>query len=81
MSWTKEADWLPVSNAYAQVKFWRNDLKLAFEFMEWAISMKDKGFNADSAIDEAQKDIQESTTGLEKAQKKLRETLKRVNAD
>lgn len=76
MSWTKEADWLPVSNAVAQVVFWKNDLQKA---EKWLSILESNGVPETSEMWRVSKaDIIVSKKGLEKAQIKLKETYKRV---
>ena len=77
MSWTKEADWLPVSNALAQVVFWKKDLKQALNFLAMLETMKVSKDNVMWSL--GYEDVGESTDGLKKAKSKLKETLKRVN--
>jgi|FLOH01.1.fsa_nt_gi hypothetical protein len=77
MSWTKEADWLPVSNALAQVVFWKKDLKQALNFLAMLETMKVSKDNVMWSL--GYEDVEESTDGLKKAKSKLKETLKRVN--
>ncbi len=77
MAWTKDADWLPMSNAVAQVTFWKDDLQKAEAFLDLLEGM---GVPKDNFMYEvAGKDIVVSRRGLEKSQEKLRRTIKRIN--
>ena len=78
--WTKSSDWLPVSNAKAQVKFWKKDLWFAEKYLTYVKSMKKykiSGYERFLRI--AKKDVEVSKKGLKKAEEKLKKTLKRVN--
>lgn len=76
-AWDKLADWLPLSNAVAQASFWKDDLQKAENFYDqlgtWGVPENNMMW------DIAAKDIIVSRRGLEKAQEKLRKTLKRIN--
>ncbi len=77
MSWSKEADWLPVSNALSQVVFWKNDLQKAQKWLDIVESM---GVPETSNMWKVSKaDIEVSKKGLARAQAKLKETYKRIN--
>ena len=71
--WTKESDWLPLSNAIAQVKFWKQDLKYAEEYLEYV-----ERFSTLSGYEkihkEALEDVQESQEGLKRARLKLEQS-------
>jgi hypothetical protein len=80
MGWSKGADWLPLSNAKAHVKFWTKDLWYAEKYLTYVKSMKKyklSGF--EKIIRIARKDVQVSKKGLNKAKDKLKKTIKRVN--
>lgn len=77
--WTKKADWLPVSNALAQVQFWRLDLQQAETYLRFVKTWKSynlPGYNRIERI--AIKDVNLSKRELKKAQLKLKATYKRV---
>ncbi len=76
MAWSKEADWLPVSNAVAQVVFWKDDLQKAEHFVDVLEGMGVPKNNQMMII--AIKDIEVSKKGLKKSQIKLKQTYKRV---
>lgn len=75
--WNKEVDWLPVSNALAQVVFWKKDLQQALNFINMLETMKVPDDNMMYQI--GFEDIEVSKMGLFKAKAKLNETIKRVN--
>ncbi len=80
MGWSKGADWLPISNAKAHVKFWTKDLWYADKYLKYVKSIKNYNLqNYDKFLRIARKDVQVSKTGLKKAKDKLVRTLKRVN--
>lgn len=80
MAWNKDADWLPFSNALSQVKFWKNDLKQAEEYLEYVETLRQYKFaNFDKFYEEALEDVKESQEGLIRARKKLVETKKRIS--
>ena len=80
MAWSKEADWLPFSNALAQIKFWKNDLKQAEEYLEYEETLREHKFeHFDKFYNEALEDVKESQEGLERARKKLVDTKKRIS--
>ena len=80
MAWSKDADWLPLSNALAQVKFWKNDLKQAEEYLEYVETLRQYKFdNFDKFYNEALEDVTESQEGLTRARKKLVDTKKRIS--
>ena len=76
MAWSKEADWLPISNAVAQVVFWKDDLQKAEHFVDVLEGMGVPKNNQMMII--AIKDIEVSKKGLKKSQIKLKQTYKRV---
>jgi hypothetical protein len=79
--WNKEADWLPLSNASAQVQFWKQDLKQAEDQLAYVESFRRynlSGFN--KMYEEALEDVKESQIGLRNARDKLAETLKRLES-
>lgn len=75
--WTKSADWLPVTNALAQVLFWKKDLHQAEKFMDMLETMKVDKDNQMYKVGAA--DVLVSQKGLDRAKTKLKETIKRVN--
>ncbi len=80
MGWSKGADWLPVSNAKAQVKFWKKDLQYSEKYLKYVQSVEKYNLpNYDKFLRIAQKDVTDSINGLAKAEAKLEKTLKRVN--
>jgi len=86
MSWSKDADWIPLSNAVAMVKFWKKDLEYSEKYLKWVKSLdkiKDKKGNNIAHYAKflkiAQKDVSDSKDGLAKAIAKLESTEKRVS--
>ncbi len=80
MAWSKGADWLPVSNAKAHVKFWTKDLWYSEKYLKYVRSIKKYNLpNYDRFLRIAKKDVADSIKGLIKAEAKLEKTLKRVN--
>lgn len=78
MSWTKAADWLPMSNAVAQVNFWQGDLAQAQHYLTYVKSFKKYNLSGYAKmLDIAAKDVIVSQRELEKAKAKLIETQKR----
>lgn len=78
--WTKEADWLPLTNAKAQVAFWKKDLQYSLKYLKWVESIKNKKIaNYDKFLAIAKKDVQVSKDGLSKAEAKLKETIDRID--
>lgn len=81
MGWTKESDWLPLSNAFAQVKFWKKDLEQAEDQLDYVESFKKYNLPGyDDMVQAALDDVTESQIGLAKSKGKLAKTLKRVNS-
>ena len=79
MGWSKGADWLPLSNAKAHVKFWTKDLWYAEKYLKYVASIKKYNLqNYDKFLRIARKDVQVSKNGLKSAKAKLIKTLKRV---
>ena len=73
--WTKSSDWLPISNAKAQVAFWKKDLEYSLKYLKWVKSMNNKKIaNYDKFLAIAEKDVVVSKNGLAKAEAKLVET-------
>ena len=76
--WTKSSDWLPLDNAKAQVEFYKLDLIYAKNYLYLVQQQKSKmspkfyQFN----LKVAQKDVFDSITNLDKARKKLLESIK-----
>lgn len=80
MGWTKGADWLPVKNAIAQVKFWKRDLIQAEDELNKVEGKIEQYPTLDLSwlLKEAQDDVDESTMALKRARDKLQKTLDRV---
>ena len=76
MDWNKEADWLPMSNALAQVVFWKDDLRKAENFLRMIEGMGVPSGNFMHGI--AVQDVEVSKRGLAEAQAKLKETIDRI---
>ena len=73
--WSKSADWIPLSNAQAQVAFWESDLQYSKQYLEYVVSHKKSGFSFWSkAYFLAVKDVKESIKELAKARAKLVES-------
>jgi len=76
VNWDKESDWLPLSNAVAQVVFWKDDLRKAQAFVHLLqgmhVSPEHKMYRVAIA------DVSTSERGLRDAQQKLKETYERV---
>lgn len=74
--WSKEADWLPYTNAVEQVSFWKDDLiKIERSLMildMMGVPKNDPGYQA------TLKEIKISKLGLKRAQFKLKEALDRL---
>lgn len=78
MKWFKNSDWLPLSNAKAQVEFWEKDLRYAIEYLDYVKTFEGKGLpRYQQHLDLAWKDVEKSKQGLKKAKEKLEETIKR----
>lgn len=76
--WNKSSDWLPLSNAKAQVEFWKQDLEYSEQYFKYVKSFQGKGIkNYDKIFKIAVKDVEVSKEGLRKAQIKLKETIER----
>ena len=73
--WSKSADWLPLSNAQAQVEFWEKDLQHAIQYLNYVRTFKDRKIKNYSKIEWiAVKDTKESIKELAKAKAKLVES-------
>ena len=76
--WTKKSDWLPLSNAKAQVDFYRQNLDSKQKYLTYVETFKDKnlpGYRKIYSI--ALRDVTKAEDNLKRAQKKLEETIKR----
>lgn len=81
MGWSKTADWLPMSNAVAQVNFWQGDLAQAKHYLTYVQSFKKYNLSGYAwTLDKAVKDVRLSERELAKAKAKLAETEKREKA-
>lgn len=80
MSWTKEADWLPISSAIAQVRFWKDDLRQAEQELKLVQEqiLKYPTLDLSHLEAEAVEDVTESRDALVEARLKLNKTLERV---
>lgn len=79
MRWNKRADWLPLSNAKAQVKFWKMDLKAAEDYLKKVKKYKKQFQNEkfyQKILKIAEDDVALSRRELDKALKKLEEAKK-----
>ena len=77
-NWSKSADWLPLSNALAQVNFWMGDLAQAEQYLAYVKSFKKYNLPGyEKMFSVASKDVATSKAGLKAAQAKLAETKKR----
>lgn len=76
MSWDKDADFIPLDNAIAQVKMWKTDLRQAESFLEWVEELMSKHPTLDlsETYDKAFDDVQTSREGLTNARLKLEES-------
>lgn len=78
MIWNKYVDWLPIDNAKAQVTFYKKDLEYSQAYLKYVISFKSKKLKDWAKhLKIAEKDVSDSTKNLEKARKKLLETVER----
>jgi len=79
MTWSKYADWLPLSNAIAQVGFWQGDLAQAKQYLAYVKSFKKYNLPGYAKIFSiASKDVKISEAGLKAAKLKLSQTHKRL---
>jgi len=76
MAWSKSADWLPLKNAQAQVKFYREDLEFAERFVDLLEGMKVRKDNFMWKV--ANGDVLASRIRLKRAEEKLYRTTERV---
>ena len=75
MRWSKSADFLPLANAQAQVKFWEQDLKYAEQYLKYVQSFRNKNItNYGKILKIAQTDVELSTKQLALARLKLEES-------
>lgn len=75
--WTKDADWLPLQNAKAQVDFYKKDLEYSQAYLKYVLTFeKKKWAGYDKALKIAQKDVQDSKNNLAKSLIKLEESKK-----
>jgi hypothetical protein len=82
MRWFKRSDWLPLSNAKAQVEFWEKDLVLAEEYLTYVKTFEGKGLSRyETILKIALRDIETSKKELMKAKEKLQETIDRDGID
>jgi D-mannonate dehydratase len=75
--WTKDADWLPLQNAKAQVDFYKKDLEYAQAYLKYVLTFdkkKMKGY--DNILKIAKKDVDDSKKNLAKSLVKLEESKK-----
>ena len=78
-AWTKESDWLPLSNAIAIVDFYLDNLERAIDALEYVESFK--AYNLAGYEDMWNKvsgHVNKQKDALKKAQDKLEETKKRI---
>lgn len=81
MFWSKKKDWLPVSNAEANVKFWEEDLQFSLDYVAHLDKSTNKTYKGWIMMyKEALKDVAESQEGLYHARLKLEES-KRLEAE
>ena len=77
--WNRWADWLPLSNAEAQVNFYEEDLKSAQDYLTKVESYAKYNLpNYHKILRIAQKDVEDSLKNLAKSRKTLENTKKRV---
>ena len=80
MTWSKSADWIPLSNAIALVNFWQEDLRQSEMYLKTVRSYKKYSIpNYFGMLRIAWKDVRLSKKELIKAKEKLVKTIKRVN--
>ena len=73
--WSKSSDWIPLSNAKAQVKFWEWDLALAKDYLKKVQTYEKYGFKFyDTMLKIAQMDVKISENSLVVAKAKLKES-------
>lgn len=80
MSWTKESDWLPLSNALAIVDFYLDNVERAIDALDYVESFK--AYNLAGYEDMWNKvsaHVEKQKTALRKAQDKLEATKTRIN--
>ena len=74
--WSKEADWLPLDNAKAQVLFYTKDLEYSKKYLEFVKKIKPKVPSKFylKMLKIADKDYIDSVNNLNKAIEKLKES-------
>ena len=78
--WTKKSDWLPVSNALAQVQFWQGDLMQAEQYLQYVRTFRKYNLPGYKwTLTKAIRDVALSKRELLKAKLKLKRTYQRVN--
>ncbi len=78
MRWFKGSNWLSLSNAKAQVEFWKEDLIQAEKYLEYVKSFEGRGLpRYEKHLKYATNDVNKSRKELSKAIEKLEETKKR----
>jgi len=82
MKWFKNSDWLPLSNAKAIVEFWEKDLEYAMDYLKYVQTFEGKNLpRFEKHLLIALNDVKKSQKELEKAKKKLKETIDRDGID
>jgi hypothetical protein len=82
MAWSKDADWLPLTNALELVEFWKVDLRQAQELLhKFNNPAYDKLPNVARMRQLAEKSVMESQEGLNEAEEKLEETMERLGLE
>ena len=75
MFWNKDSDFLPLSNAKANVKFWEEDLQFSLDYVAHLEKSNNKAYKGWIMMYKiAQKDVVKSQAGLSKALIKLAES-------
>lgn len=79
--WTKDSDWIPISNAQAQVEFWKDDLIRAERALEKIETFRKYDLpNFEQMRKYASKGVEVSKVELAKAEKKLESMLLLIEA-
>jgi hypothetical protein len=79
-AWSKEADWIPLSNALAQVDFYLENLQKAQDYLDYVETFAQYNLQGYQAMwDAAVAHIARQGDALRRAQAKLEATKKRVN--
>ncbi len=77
--WTKESDWVPLSNALALVDFYIDNLKKAEDFLDYVETFAQYNLAGyEKMYQAAMGHLAKQKEGLQRAQAKLEETKKRV---